>query len=464
MEWIVRNAISRDVERQQLNKILKEIHATIADVNARLASSNSAVDDSKVRSIVANMLSSGDRTIVQGTYNTSTKGIDFAVRNFTIALTGDVTGSGLSQNLGNVSVTTTATSGGVSEAPFDGLSYWRNSGQWVSVPYPLETLGFLEPPGILVLDGDLNWHARSIEGTAGRIVVTNGDGVADNPTIDLETVPNGGDGVFQLFFRDAYGRVVATTPGDSDDVPEGTTNLYFTDERAQDAVGSILSGPMSVLLSYTGGLIVATLDGDVLAPGPSKFYATDALGVNGWVEQPPVELIKLNGFGVAGGYLRSNGAEWERVSSIPKADVGLGNVDNTSDMDKPVSTAQAAAIAAAETTTGVYTPTLTNVANVTASSANPVTYMRKDNVVFLSGSVSITPTLPSVDTRVRISIPIPSDFTTGEQANGVCTIQTDTGTGNLTSNPTFDNIVVQILPSTAGGAVRVFFMGAYEIL
>lgn len=39
-----------------------------------------------------------------------------------------------------------------------------------------------------------------------------------------------------------------------------------------------------------------------------------------------------------------NGDAWDSVYQLTKADVGLGNVDNTSDMNKPVSTAQQAAI------------------------------------------------------------------------------------------------------------------------
>jgi hypothetical protein len=76
--------------------------------------------------------------------------------------------------------------------------------------------------------------ADTIEAAAGELTKTVGaDGVT---SFGLADVPNGGDGAFLLFYRDAKGRVVSTTPGTSDDVPEGATNLYFTDERAQDAV------------------------------------------------------------------------------------------------------------------------------------------------------------------------------------------------------------------------------------
>lgn len=52
--------------------------------------------------------------------------------------------------------------------------------------------------------------------------------------------------------------------------------------------------------------------------------------------------------GTAGQFLRSNGANAPGWVTVDKSTIGLGNVDNTSDMDKPVSTAQQAAIDAAE--------------------------------------------------------------------------------------------------------------------
>ena len=51
-----------------------------------------------------------------------------------------------------------------------------------------------------------------VTASASRIVVTNGDGVAASPTIDLATVSDAGTGSFLKFTRDAYGRVSGTTP------------------------------------------------------------------------------------------------------------------------------------------------------------------------------------------------------------------------------------------------------------
>lgn len=185
MDWLVKNAQSRDVERQHLNKILQEIRKTLNEFEARMA--RDSTEEARIRAIVAQMLTGGTKSGISVTYNTTSKAIDFAVNTFTIQLTGAVTGTGTVTGLGNVSITTTLSADidGVEEAPLDGLSYWRNMGTWVTVPFPLETLQYLTPGGILVLDEELNWYARAIEGTATEIEVTDGDGIAGNPVIGV---------------------------------------------------------------------------------------------------------------------------------------------------------------------------------------------------------------------------------------------------------------------------------------
>jgi hypothetical protein len=46
----------------------------------------------------------------------------------------------------------------------------------------------------------------------------------------------------------------------TDDLPEGSSNLYFTDERAQDAVGTILTGSGGAIVNYDDGADTITID------------------------------------------------------------------------------------------------------------------------------------------------------------------------------------------------------------
>lgn len=76
---------------------------------------------------------------------------------------------------------------------------------------------------------------------------------------------------------------------------------------------------------------------------------------------------------------------------------------------------------------GTYTPTLTGVANVAASTSNAnVTYIRKGNVVSVAGSISIDPTSTATTTQIGISLPFASNLTSLTQLAGTGARQTVT--------------------------------------
>jgi hypothetical protein len=65
-----------------------------------------------------------------------------------------------------------------------------------------------------------------------------------------------------ITFKDATGTVAFTSdiPQNTDGLTEGSTNLYFTDERAQDAVGGIISGSNSLSAVYNDSANTITFD------------------------------------------------------------------------------------------------------------------------------------------------------------------------------------------------------------
>lgn len=68
---------------------------------------------------------------------------------------------------------------------------------------------------------------------------------------------------------------------------------------------------------------------------------------------------------------------------------------------------------------GIYTPTLTNVTNVFASTAYQCQYLRVGAVVLVSGKLDIDPTTTLTSTKLGISLPVASNLGAAEDCGGV---------------------------------------------
>jgi hypothetical protein len=69
--------------------------------------------------------------------------------------------------------------------------------------------------------------------------------------------------------------------------------------------------------------------------------------------------------------------------------------------------------------TGFYTPTLTNVANLSASTAARLRFKRLGDTVSVFGKVTVDPVCAGVLTRLGISLPIVSNFAAAEDCAGI---------------------------------------------
>lgn len=190
MDWNVKNAVNRDVERQHLNKILKEIRDTVSSV------SGNGLTEQQVKQWIA-------ESQVPTVFPPSPV--------VTVTLEGDVVGSGSGRT--SITIPTTLTETFVEEAPLDGLPYWRAAGGWEGVPLSLLSLSFLENSGFPSYNADLlEYSSRTMTGSAGRITVANGDGILGDPVFDLATVADSGTGALLAITKDGYGRITGSKP------------------------------------------------------------------------------------------------------------------------------------------------------------------------------------------------------------------------------------------------------------
>ena len=141
--------------------------------------------------------------------------------------------------------------------------------------------------------------------TAGSNITLNYDDAANTLTI-ASTASGGGGGsstftgltdTFSSYTGQAYRYLMVNSSGDgvttvtpnTDDVSEGSSNLYYTDERVDDRVSGLLTAGSNITLNYddaantltiastaSGGLTdLSSSDTDDLSEGTSNLYHTD---------------------------------------------------------------------------------------------------------------------------------------------------------------------------------------------
>lgn len=178
------------------------------------------------------------------------------------------------------------------------------------------------------------------------------------------------------------------------------------------------TGTLIVLTQYgagtttvvaTGGVTINSSAGNLLSPGQYSPMILRKIGTDEW--------YLWNGASAStAAFTRTNGTYiTTTLGGSPSGALNTA-VDITVELTGVVPLTLGGTGASSATQT--YTPTLTNTANVAASTARLCTYMRVGNVVTVSGQLDIDPTTTATLTTLGISLPIASDFTTAFQLGG----------------------------------------------
>lgn len=277
------------------------------------------------------------------------------------------------------------------------VTYWR---YLQNIPANVTALAGTPGTGLFAVTGPGTGAFRSIAVSA-DLTVSDEDGVSGNPTIGLADLADAGGGSIRKFDRDSKGRVAGTSAADTDDLSEGATNLYFTQVRVQETplasytVATLPAATTPGLMIYvsdepggaalafsdgtdwrrvgaldpdleaiaalagTAGLLrkiaadtwaldtntyltanqTITLSGDVTGSGATGITATIAADSVTNTKLADMATQTFKGRNTAG----TGDPEDLSVSTV-RTMLSINNVDNTSDADKPVSTAQQAAL------------------------------------------------------------------------------------------------------------------------
>lgn len=196
----------------------------------------------------------------------------------TISLTGSVTGSTNFDGSTGVSINTSISANSIGTTQLQDNSVtdqkiaqvsWNKvistpttlSGYGITDAQPLNSklisISNLSSTGFIALTSSTETASRVLQGSTGRIVITNPDGVAGNPTIDLSTT-GVTSGTYTKVTTDAYGRITAGTTLSATDLPAHTHALSDITSGTINLSGNVngsvnLSGRSSVTISTSIG-------------------------------------------------------------------------------------------------------------------------------------------------------------------------------------------------------------------
>jgi len=183
-------------------------------------------------------------------------------------------------------------------APVSGITITNSNGVAGNPTFALSNdllaIENLSTTGIAVRSATDTWVARQIEGTTNRIVVSNGNGVSGNPTIDLSTF--GVAGTYAQVTTDQYGRVSS-----------GSTTLPWSNITATPTT---LSGyGITDSLINLGG--IPTIEAGTSLPGTAQtgalFLNTDARVLYRWDGAQWRPAVRVTAQGLGGAFTPATG-------------------------------------------------------------------------------------------------------------------------------------------------------------
>lgn len=171
---------------------------------------------------------------------------------------------------------------------------------------------------------------------------------------------------------------------------------------------------------------------------------------------------------------RWSGAAWANVvqglaSGGTNADLsatgGASRVLKQTSAGAAITVAQLASTDISDLASGTYTPTLTNVANVDASTPSQCQYLRVGSVVTVSGKVDIDIAAAATNTQLAISLPIASDFTANTDCCGVAAASDSVSlSAAIRADSVNNRAEIRYISTADVASVQLFFTFTYQIL
>lgn len=276
--------------------------------------------------------------------------------------------------------------------------------------------------------------------------VGTGSAVFSEPDVNVQT------GSYTLVLSDKSKEIRMNVAGSNDLTIPLNSSVAFP-------IGTIINisqyGAGTTTVVATGGVTIRSSAGNLLSPGQYSPMLLRKIGTDEW-------YLWNGATASTAAFTRTNGTYITTTLAGSMSGALNTAVDITVDLTGVVPVSLGGT--GVSSTTQTYTPTLTNSANLSASTARQCTYMRVGNTVTVAGQVDIDPTTTATITTLGISLPVASNFTTAFQAGGSANAigVADAGAG-IQSDATNDRITLQYVCTDVTNHTMTFTF-TYQVL
>jgi len=239
-----------------------------------------------------------------------------------------------------------------------------------------------------------------------------------------------------------------------------TANTKLTNERN---IGALATG----YLKITTAIGIATPSSVASIPGTDVTGAaltkTDDTNVTLTLGGTPGSAL-LRAASLTLGWTGQLGLARGGTNANLSATGGASQVLRQSSAGAAVTVSQLSTTDISNLVSSTYTPTLTNVANLSASTAYACQYIRVGSMVWIAGTVDVDPTLTATTTQLGISLPVASNFTQTYQAGGsAAAISVPSQSAGIFADTANDRLTMQFVSTDITNQAMYFTVG-YQIL